>query len=236
MHKRRLSRRKRFLEGGQEYEIVGRGQYNRENDCWGRTREERKIFLWEGGKIVEEEIVDKEARQWKKRSFQIWGGGGLWAENMKRKGKVDTKKKSRGYVATLSSRASPFVVCLWHFLSALVLRKRFLERVGVGLNLQISIQWQRKDLRGWKGERDVCFRDKFSLHKTLVHTLQLVEHVLEPFEVDWPSKPSSTCCACFGTFWGWPTFKAVLTTRMWCGGVCCLRVWWYAFLFTNFFP
>jgi hypothetical protein len=22
---------------------------------------------------------------------------------------------------------------------------------------------------------------------------------------------------------------------MWCGGVCCLRVWWYAFLFTNFF-
>jgi hypothetical protein len=21
---------------------------------------------------------------------------------------------------------------------------------------------------------------------------------------------------------------------MWCGGVCCLRVWWYAFLFTIF--
>jgi hypothetical protein len=59
---------------------------------------------------------------------------------MKKKGKVllDTKKKSRGHVATLSSRASPFVVCLWHFLSALVPRKRFLERVGVGLNLQIS--------------------------------------------------------------------------------------------------
>ncbi len=52
---------------------------------------------------------------------------------------------------------------------------------------------QRKDLRGWKGEGDVCFRDKFSLHKTLVHTLQLVEHVSEPFEVDRPSRPSSTC-------------------------------------------
>jgi hypothetical protein len=28
-----LSRRKRFLGGGEEYEIVGRGQCNRENDC-----------------------------------------------------------------------------------------------------------------------------------------------------------------------------------------------------------
>jgi hypothetical protein len=59
---------------------------------------------------------------------------------MKKKGKVllDTKKKKRGDVAPLSSRASPFVVCLWHFLLALVPSKRFLERVGVGLNLQIS--------------------------------------------------------------------------------------------------
>jgi hypothetical protein len=60
---------------------------------------------------------------------------------MNRKGNVllGTKKKRRGDVAPLSSRALRFVVCLWHFLLALV-PKRFLERVGVGLNLQISVQ------------------------------------------------------------------------------------------------
>jgi len=155
---------------------------------------------------------------------------------MKRNRKVlGAKKKRRGDVAPLISRAWRFVICLWLFLLALVPRKRFLERVEVGLNLLISVQWQRKDLRGWKGERDVCFRDKFSLHKTLVHTLQLVEHVSEPLEVDRPSRPSSTCWACFGTLWGWPTFKALVNNKdvMW-GGLL-FEGFVISFPFHNFF-
>ncbi len=54
---------------------------------------------------------------------------------MKRKEKVllGAKKKRSGDDAPLWSRAL-------HFLLALVPRKRFLERVEVGLNLQISVQ------------------------------------------------------------------------------------------------
>jgi hypothetical protein len=61
---------------------------------------------------------------------------------MERKEKVllGAKKRRIGDVAPLSSRAWRFVICLWHFLLALVPRKRFLERVEVGLNLQISVQ------------------------------------------------------------------------------------------------
>jgi hypothetical protein len=53
---------------------------------------------------------------------------------MKRKEKVllGAKKKRSGDVAPLWSRALRFVICLWHFLLALVPRKRFLERVEVG--------------------------------------------------------------------------------------------------------
>ncbi len=61
---------------------------------------------------------------------------------MKRKEQVllGAKKKRSGDVAPLSSRALRFMIWLWHFLLALVPRKRFLERVEVGLNLQISVQ------------------------------------------------------------------------------------------------
>jgi len=87
MHKRRLSRRKRFLEGGQEYEIVGRGQYNGENDCWGRTREERKIFLWEGGKIVEEEIVDRGGKTVEEKVIPDLGRSGTLSREYEEEGK-----------------------------------------------------------------------------------------------------------------------------------------------------
>jgi hypothetical protein len=51
---------------------------------------------------------------------------------MKRKAKVlGAKKKTRGDVAPLWLRALRFVLCLWHFLLALVARKRFLERVEI---------------------------------------------------------------------------------------------------------
>ncbi|KAH9556672.1 hypothetical protein CY35_07G042200 [Sphagnum magellanicum] len=52
---------------------------------------------------------------------------------MKRSGKVllGAKKKRRGDVAPLLSRAWRFVICLWLFLLALVPRKRFLERVEI---------------------------------------------------------------------------------------------------------
>jgi hypothetical protein len=65
---------------------------------------------------------------------------------MKRKKKVllGAKKTRSGDVAPLLSRAF-FVICLGHFLLALVPRKRLLERVEVervevGLNLHISVQ------------------------------------------------------------------------------------------------